>query len=111
MPIINYRVNLADLRHMEQYEDFVGLAAYDVGDTGTVYSEELGIWTSQQIVKQVMDAITGEVQSIELGSLRCQVDLPVVLGGHKPCGRIYANMLQNRSGLQGFGLECSDRYV
>ena len=28
------------------------------------------IWTSQQIVKQVMDAITGEVQSIELGSLR-----------------------------------------
>ena len=70
MPRINYRVDVADLRHMEQYKDFVGLAAYDVGDTGTVYSEELGIWTSQQIVKQTIDAVTGEVQSIELGSLR-----------------------------------------
>ena len=63
-------MNVVDLRHMELYKDFVGLAAFNVGDIGTVYSVELGIWTSQQIVKQVMDAITGEVQSIELGSLR-----------------------------------------
>ena len=70
MPRINYRVDVADLRHTEQYKDFVGLAAYDVGDTGTVYSEELGIWTFQQIVKRTIDAVTGEVQSIELGSLR-----------------------------------------
>ena len=48
----------------------MGLAAFNVGDIGTVYSEELGIWTSQQIVKSTIDAVTGEVQSIELGSLR-----------------------------------------
>ena len=70
MPQVNYRVDVVDLRHMELYKDFVGLAAFNVGDIGTVYSEELGIWTTQQIVKQVMDAITGQVQSIELGSLR-----------------------------------------
>ena len=70
MPRINYRVNVADLRHMELYKDFVGLAAFNVGDIGTVYSEELGIWTSQQIVKSTIDAVTGEVLSIELGSLR-----------------------------------------
>ena len=55
---------------MELYKDFVGLAAFNVGDIGTVYSEELGIWTSQQIVKSTIDAVTGEVLSIELGSLR-----------------------------------------
>lgn len=70
MPQVNYRVNVVDLRRMELYKDFVGLAEYSVGDTGTVYSEELGIWTSQQIVKSTIDAVTGEVQSIELGSLR-----------------------------------------
>ena len=70
MPQVNYRVNVVDLRRMELYKNFVGLAEYSVGDTGTVYSEELGIWTSQQIVKSTIDAVTGEVQSIELGSLR-----------------------------------------
>ena len=52
------------------YKDFIGLQECNLGDTGTVYHEVLGISTTQQIVKKTINGITGETISIELGSLR-----------------------------------------
>ncbi len=69
-PIINYRVSFADLSNVEKYKDFLNLQHYKLGDTGFIYNEELGINTIQQIVKKTIDGITGEVLSVELGSLR-----------------------------------------
>ena len=69
-PIVNYRVTFANLKDFDMYKDFIGLQECELGDIGVIYNEELGINTTQQIVKKTVDGITGEVTSIELGSLR-----------------------------------------
>lgn len=69
-PIVNYRVSFANLKDFDMYKDFIGLQSCELGDIGSIYNEELGIQTTQQIVKKTIDGITGEVTSIELGSLR-----------------------------------------
>ncbi len=69
-PIINYCVSFANLRNVEKYKDFLNLQNYNLGDTGIIYNEVLGINTTQQIVKKTIDGITGEILSIDLGSLR-----------------------------------------
>lgn len=76
MPLVNYKIGIADIRNLPGYEDFVGLESYDVGDVGTIYSETLGISTTQQIVKRTVDGITGEVISIELGNLKKSIVSP-----------------------------------
>lgn len=69
-PSITYTVNVAKLKHSEMYKSFTNLANFNVGDTGTVYSEELGISTEQKIIKKVTDALTGEVTSLTLGNFK-----------------------------------------
>lgn len=67
-PRITYTVKFANLKNAELYKDFINLANYNVGDVGTIYSEELEINTTQTIIKKVIDAITGETTSITLGN-------------------------------------------
>lgn len=69
-PVVNYRVTFANLVDFDLYKGFINLQRCELGDIGTIYNEELGINTIQQIVKKTVDGITGEVVSIELGSLR-----------------------------------------
>lgn len=69
-PSFNYRISFADLKNYDLYKDFIGLQECNLGDTGTIYHELLGISTTQQIVKKTINGITGETISIELGSLR-----------------------------------------
>ena len=69
MPLISYRVCLADLAHTQLYKDFLALEAYDVGDMGTVYHELLDISTTQKIISKRTDALTGKVLEIRLGNL------------------------------------------
>lgn len=69
-PSVNFRVSFADLKNYELYKDFIGLQEFDIGDTGTVYHEPLGLRTTQRIVKKTVDGITGKTVSIELGNLR-----------------------------------------
>lgn len=69
-PIVNYRVSFANLTDYDLYKDFINLQSCDLGDIGTIYNDKLGINTTQQIVKKTIDGITGDVLSIELGSLR-----------------------------------------
>lgn len=69
-PSINYRVSYADLKNYDLYKDFIGLQECNLGDTGTIYHELLGISTTQQIVKKTINGINGETISSELGNLR-----------------------------------------
>lgn len=69
-PDINYTVTFANLKDSELYKDFLGLQKCEIGDTGTIYHEELGISTVQKVIKKTIDALTGETTSIELGKLR-----------------------------------------
>lgn len=67
-PTISYSVQFANIKNAELYKDFTGLANYNVGDSGTIYSEELGINTTQTIVSREYDVLKQEVTSITLGN-------------------------------------------
>ena len=69
-PVYNYRVSFADLKNYDLYKDFYGLQRCDLGDVGLIYHTELGINLELQITKKVIDGLTGETLSIELGNLR-----------------------------------------
>ena len=64
----SYQVGIADLPHTKEYADFRNLENYEVGDTGTVYDEELDILTKQKIVSKKIDVLTQITKSITLGS-------------------------------------------
>lgn len=67
-PRITYTVKFANLKNAEMYKDFINLANYNVGDSGTIYSEELEINTTQTIIEKTIDILTGETTSITLGN-------------------------------------------
>ena len=69
-PKINYKVKFANLKNMDLYKDFIGLAECNVGDTGYIYCEELGISTLQKVVKKTVDLLTGDTVSVELGNMQ-----------------------------------------
>lgn len=67
-PKITYTVKFANLKNSEQYKDFLNLANYNVGDSGLIYSEELGINTTQTIIEKTINILTRETTSITLGN-------------------------------------------
>lgn len=69
-PNINYSITFENLKNTELYKDFLSLQQCEIGDTGLVYHEELGISTVQKVIRKTVDALTGETTSIELGKLR-----------------------------------------
>ena len=69
-PKINYKVKFANLKNADLYKDFIGLAECNVGDTGNIYCEELGISTLQKVIKKTIDVLTGDTVSIELGNMQ-----------------------------------------
>lgn len=69
-PLINYTVSFVNLKDYELYNDFIDLQSCELGDCGYVYNESLGISTYQQVTKKEVNAITGEVISIQLGSCK-----------------------------------------
>lgn len=68
-PKINYKVTYANLQNCELYKDFIEMKRCNVGDTGKIFCEELGIETIQKVVKKTIDCLTGNTVSIELGNL------------------------------------------
>lgn len=75
-PKVSYKVNYAELGNSPMYSEFDVLKKCEVGDTGFIYCDDLGIRVdsadpSQQVkvVRKVTDALNGSTVSIELGSL------------------------------------------
>ncbi len=76
VPKINYAVTFADLKNLDLYKDFVNLQECNLGDSGTIVNEKLGISTTQKIIKRTVDELTGEVLSVELGTLKNSLTAP-----------------------------------
>lgn len=69
IPTSSYKVTFANLKDVELYKDFINLQRCNVGDTGTIKNEVLGIDTTEKVVKKVTDAIRNKTVSIQLNSL------------------------------------------
>ena len=75
-PSINYTVTFANLKNVDEYKDFIDLQRCEIGDTGIIHNERLGISNVQKIVKKTVDGITGDVISIELGTAKGTITRP-----------------------------------
>lgn len=66
---LSYQCNYAELSNTELYKDYIAAKHCNVGDTGTIVCEALGITaTDMEVVKKVKDVIKGETVSLEFGS-------------------------------------------
>jgi hypothetical protein len=70
LPKVRYTVNFLDLQKAESYKQFSQLMNMNVGSSGKIYSEELGIETTQIIIKKVYDVVNDTTVSIDLGDSR-----------------------------------------
>ena len=76
LPKVRYTVNFFDLQKAESYKQFSQLMNMNVGSSGKIYSEELGIETTQIIIKKVYDVVNDTTVSIDLGDSRLAFTRP-----------------------------------
>ena len=81
----SYQVTFADLPRTDAYTGFLNLESQEVGDTGTVYDEDLDVNTVQKIVEKKLDVLTQTAISATLGSTPASITKP----------RAYANTVTN----------------
>lgn len=78
-PKINVKVNYADLSKTELYKDYIEAKRCNVGDTGTVKNEELGIEAKLKVIRKTTDILKDEVVSIEFGNLAATITAPKIM--------------------------------
>lgn len=81
----SYQVTFADLPRTAEYSEIYNLESQEVGDTGTVYDEDLDINTTQKIVEKKIDVLTQTILSVTLGSTPDSITKP----------KSYANTVTN----------------
>lgn len=81
----SYQVTFSDLPRTSEYSDIYSLESQEVGDTGTVYDEDLDINTTQKIVEKKIDVLTQTTLSVTLGSTPDSITRP----------KSYANTVTN----------------
>lgn len=69
-PIISIEIKVAAIKNDPKYKDFLNLQNFDVGYSGQIYVEHLGIDVSMKIVSIRRNELTGEAISIVLGNSR-----------------------------------------
>ncbi len=69
-PIISIEIKVAAIKNDPKYKDFLNLQNFDVGYSGQIYVEHLGIDVSMKIVSIRRNELTGEAISITLGNSR-----------------------------------------
>lgn len=69
----SYQVTFADLPQTDDYEGFNNLQTQEVGDTGTVYDQDLDVNTVQKIVEKKIDVLTQTAISATLGSIPASI--------------------------------------
>lgn len=67
-PKIAYTVKFEDLKDTDKHGEWAVLQRFNVGDTGLIYSEKMGIDTAQKIISKTYNELTGKTENITLGN-------------------------------------------
>lgn len=67
LPSVTIRVNMVELEHTEQYENFSGLLSVGLGDTVHCYNSKLDISTDARVIKLTWDCIRNQAEELTLG--------------------------------------------
>lgn len=66
---LSYKCNYAELSNTELYKDYIAAKHCNVGDTGTIVCEALGITaTNMEVVRKEKDILKNETISLEFGT-------------------------------------------
>lgn len=70
VPTISIELNMAYLKGDPKYKDFLNLQNVDVGYTGKIYVEHLGIDIDMKVTSIKRNELTGEILQVKLGNNR-----------------------------------------
>ena len=57
-----------DLKDTDKHGEWAALQRFNAGDTGLIYSEKMGIDTTQKIISKTYNELTGKTENITLGN-------------------------------------------
>ena len=69
-PLIQYELDIKDLRFNRDFQGIENLPRLKVGDSGRLYDTKLQAWTDLKITRTVTDGLTGEVLEVIVGNRR-----------------------------------------
>lgn len=100
-PKVSIEVSVANIRSDPKYKDFLQLQNMDVGYTGTVYFEQMGIDVDLRIVSIKRNELTGEAIQIVLGNApNSFIRSPVCSQTIVPNGSVEAKQQQTMQAMQ-----------
>lgn len=100
-PKVSIEVSVANIKSDPKYKDFLNLQNMDVGYTGTVYFEQMGIDVDLKIVSIKRNELTGEAIQITLGNApNSFIRSPVCSQTIVPNGSVEAKQAQTIKDMQ-----------
>ena len=73
-PNVNITISFVPLYQTEEYKNIAPLERVNLGDTVHVYFEKMGVEASSRVVKTVWNVLTKKYDSIELGSVKANLN-------------------------------------
>lgn len=74
IPKINISIDFVPLWQTDEYKDILPLERVSLGDTVHVFFEKMGVEASSRVVKTVWNVLTQKYDSIELGSIKANLN-------------------------------------
>lgn len=108
-PTVSIEVSVANIRDDPKYKDFIDLQKLDVGYTGRIYFEQLGIDVEMKIVSMRKNELTGEAIQIVLGNsrgsfIRSPVMSQTIVGNDTVASTQQRNMRQMENEIENANL-------
>lgn len=73
-PQVNITISFVPLYQTEEYKNIAPLERVNLGDTVHVFFDKLGVEASSRVVKTVWNVLTGKYDSVELGSVKANLN-------------------------------------
>ena len=73
-PQVNITISFVPLYQTEEYKNIAPLERVNLGDTVHVFFDKIGVEASSRVVKTIWNVLTGKYDSVELGSVRANLN-------------------------------------
>ncbi|HHT6715968.1 TPA: phage tail spike protein, partial [Listeria monocytogenes] len=79
-PILDLEISFQDLGQTEEYKMFQNMNRVFIGDTLSVFHDELNVQTTARIVEFTMDSLRGEYVNCTVGSVKSDLKSTMTAG-------------------------------
>lgn len=109
-PLVSYKVNIQEVTENKDFIDYADKPSYNVGDSGVIYDERLGINIKLKITKTKKDGKTGKIKDVTFGATHAFVNNSnaKVIELDIPITKEYLYPIKD---VNGFELQTADGYI